>query len=109
VKQALQELSEQVDVILLAQASMARVVSQMSESDRKEPILSSPGIAVDHVAGLCQTSYRYKLRRYGQMETIQFILSSNCFCNRQYRTFRRCISLLPPGIVGRKYFRGIGF
>ncbi|MBD1434984.1 aspartate/glutamate racemase family protein [Sphingobacterium sp. DN00404] len=56
VKQALQELSEQVDVILLAQASMARVVSQMSESDRKVPILSSPGIAVDHVAGLCQTS-----------------------------------------------------
>ncbi len=56
VKQALQELSEQVDVILLAQASMARVVSQMPESARKVPILSSPGIAVDHVAGLCQTS-----------------------------------------------------
>lgn len=56
VKQALLELSEQVDVILLAQASMARVVSQLSEGERKVPIFSSPGIAVEHVATLCNES-----------------------------------------------------
>lgn len=56
VRQALLELSEQVDVILLAQASMARVVSQMPESERKVPVFSSPGIAVDYVAALCNAS-----------------------------------------------------
>lgn len=56
VRQALLELSEQVDVILLAQASMARVVSQMPESERKVPVFSSPGIAVDYVATLCNES-----------------------------------------------------
>ncbi|MBD1420534.1 aspartate/glutamate racemase family protein [Sphingobacterium chuzhouense] len=56
VRQALQELSEQVDVILLAQASMARVVSQIPESEQKVPIFSSPGIAVDYVAALCNES-----------------------------------------------------
>ena len=47
---ALRELSGEVDVILLAQASMARVVDQMSMADRKIPILSSPAIAVKHLA-----------------------------------------------------------
>lgn len=53
---ALRELSGEVDVILLAQASMARAVSQMPDSERKVPILSSPGIAVDHLAAVCEAS-----------------------------------------------------
>ena len=47
---ALRELSGSVDVILLAQASMARVVESLSEADRRVPILASPGIAVDYLA-----------------------------------------------------------
>lgn len=47
---ALQELQSQVDVIALAQASMARVVSQIPEADRRVPILASPPIAIDHLA-----------------------------------------------------------
>ncbi len=47
---ALRELSGEVDVIVLAQASMARVVDSLSESDRRVPILASPSIAIDYVA-----------------------------------------------------------
>ncbi|HEX2851705.1 MAG TPA: aspartate/glutamate racemase family protein [Opitutaceae bacterium] len=50
VAAALRELSGQVDVILLAQASMARVVDTLSEADRRVPILASPPIAVDYLA-----------------------------------------------------------
>ena len=50
VAAALKELSSQVDVIVLAQASMARVVDTLDEADRKVPILSSPGIAIEHIA-----------------------------------------------------------
>ena len=50
VAAALRELSAQVDVIILAQASMARVVGELAEADRRVPILASPGIAVDHLA-----------------------------------------------------------
>jgi hypothetical protein len=50
VATALRELSTQVDVIVLAQASMARVVDTLSEADRRVPILASPGIAVDYLA-----------------------------------------------------------
>jgi Asp/Glu/hydantoin racemase len=47
---ALQELSTKVDVILLAQASMARVVDALPEAEKRVPILASPGIAIDHLA-----------------------------------------------------------
>lgn len=47
---ALRELSQQVDVIVLAQASMARVVESLAEADKRVPILASPGIAVDYLA-----------------------------------------------------------
>jgi Asp/Glu/hydantoin racemase len=47
---ALNDLQCQVDVIALAQASMARVVGQISEADRRVPILASPPIAIDHLA-----------------------------------------------------------
>lgn len=50
VAAALRELATQVDVILLAQASMARVVDTLSEADRRVPILASPPIAMDYLA-----------------------------------------------------------
>ena len=50
VATALKELSQRVDVIVLAQASMARVVDALSRTDRRVPILASPGIAVDYLA-----------------------------------------------------------
>jgi Asp/Glu/hydantoin racemase len=50
VAAVLKELSRQVDVIVLAQASMARVVDGLAEADKRVPILASPGIAVDYLA-----------------------------------------------------------
>lgn len=47
---ALRELSREVDVIVLAQASMARVVETLASADKRVPILASPGIAVDYLA-----------------------------------------------------------
>lgn len=52
VAAALRELSSKVDVILLAQASMARVVDTLPESDKRIPILASPPIAIQHLATL---------------------------------------------------------
>jgi len=50
VAAALKALSQQVDVIVLAQASMARVVDTLAPEDKRVPILASPGIAVDYLA-----------------------------------------------------------
>ncbi|PHN02471.1 aspartate/glutamate racemase family protein [Flavilitoribacter nigricans] len=50
VANALKELAQQVDVILLAQASMARVVGQLAEADKKVPIITSPELAIQHLA-----------------------------------------------------------
>jgi Asp/Glu/hydantoin racemase len=50
VAEALRDLASQVDVITLAQASMARVVDTLSEADRQTPILASPPLAVDYLA-----------------------------------------------------------
>ncbi len=50
VAKALKELSSQVDVIVLAQASMARVVDTLSESEKIVPILASPPIAMAYLA-----------------------------------------------------------
>lgn len=47
---ALRELSAEVDVIVLAQASMARVVEGLAAADKRVPILSSPALAIDHLA-----------------------------------------------------------
>ena len=52
VAAALKELSQQVDVIVLAQASMARVVDSLKSEDKRAPILASPGIAIDYLAGI---------------------------------------------------------
>jgi len=50
VAAALKELAKQVDVIVLAQASMARVVEGLAEADMRAPILASPGLAIDYLA-----------------------------------------------------------
>lgn len=50
VAEALKQLSKEVDVILLAQASMARVVDTLSAQDKRVPILTSPTIAIEHIA-----------------------------------------------------------
>jgi Asp/Glu/hydantoin racemase len=46
----LQALATGVDVIVLAQASMARVVDSLAPTDKRVPILASPGLAVDYLA-----------------------------------------------------------
>jgi len=52
VGDALKKLSQEVDVIVLAQASMARVVDTLDEADKKIPILASPLIAIQYLAEL---------------------------------------------------------
>jgi hypothetical protein len=49
---ALREMARDVDVIVLAQASMARVVDALRPQDKPVPILSSPRLAVEHLASL---------------------------------------------------------
>ena len=50
VATALKELSRQVEVIVLAQASMARVVDGLAAADKPVPILASPALAVEYLA-----------------------------------------------------------
>ncbi|MBC7947405.1 MAG: Asp/Glu/hydantoin racemase [Chitinophagaceae bacterium] len=50
VGDALRQLVNEVDVIVLAQASMARVVSTLTESEKKVPILASPPVAMEYLA-----------------------------------------------------------
>jgi Asp/Glu/hydantoin racemase len=50
VASVLGELTTAVDVVALAQASMARVVDQLPLADKRVPILASPPIAVDYLA-----------------------------------------------------------
>jgi Asp/Glu/hydantoin racemase len=52
VAKALRELSAKADVIVLAQASMARVADGLPPEDKKVPILASPGIAIQHIASI---------------------------------------------------------
>ena len=52
VAAALKELSARVDVVVLAQASMARVVDALDAADKKVPILASPQIAIEHLAAI---------------------------------------------------------
>ncbi len=46
VKQAALDLARRVDVVILAQASMARVLDVIPEAERNVPILSSPHLAL---------------------------------------------------------------
>jgi hypothetical protein len=50
VGEALKELSTKVDVIVLAQASMARVVDTLKDAEKNVPILASPPIAMQYLA-----------------------------------------------------------
>lgn len=50
VSLGLMDLMDQVDVIVLAQASMARVVGELPVDEVRIPVLSSPRLAVEHLA-----------------------------------------------------------
>ena len=52
VAKALLELSAEVDVIVLAQASMSRVVEALPDAEKRIPILASPALAIQHIANL---------------------------------------------------------
>jgi Asp/Glu/hydantoin racemase len=52
VAAALAELAARVDVIVLAQASMARVAEALPERDRRVPLLTSPPLAVEYLAAV---------------------------------------------------------
>jgi Asp/Glu/hydantoin racemase len=52
VKQATLDLARRVDVVVLAQASMARVLDVIPEAERGVPILSSPHLALRQVKQL---------------------------------------------------------
>lgn len=49
VRQAVFDLSQQVDAVVLAQASMACVLDGIPESERRVPIFSSPRLALEQV------------------------------------------------------------
>ena len=49
VKEKLADLQKRVDVIILAQASVARVVATIPDSEKKVPILSSPRLGVQRL------------------------------------------------------------
>ncbi|PWH20379.1 MAG: Asp/Glu/hydantoin racemase [Anaerolineae bacterium] len=49
VRRSLRDLMERNDVILLAQASMARVADSLSPQEKRIPILSSPRLAIEHL------------------------------------------------------------
>ena len=48
----LHDLMQNVDVVLLAQASMARVADLLDDKDKTVPVLASPRPAVEHLASL---------------------------------------------------------
>ena len=52
VRTHLRELMPEVDVVLLAQASMARVADTLARDEKPVPILSSPRPAIEHLAKL---------------------------------------------------------
>jgi Asp/Glu/hydantoin racemase len=52
VAQGLKELMSQVDVIVLAQASMARIVDALPPEEKTRPIFSSPRLAVERLANM---------------------------------------------------------
>jgi Asp/Glu/hydantoin racemase len=52
VRKAVLELADRVDVVVLAQASMARVLEVIPEAERPVPILSSPHLALEQVQRL---------------------------------------------------------
>jgi Asp/Glu/hydantoin racemase len=54
VREKLLEMLQRVDVVVLAQASMARIIPQIPEGTKTVPILSSPRLALEHVHNMLQ-------------------------------------------------------
>jgi Asp/Glu/hydantoin racemase len=54
VKKAVLKLAEQVDVVVLAQATMARVLDVIAEFERRVSILSSPHLALERVRDILE-------------------------------------------------------
>jgi Asp/Glu/hydantoin racemase len=54
VAAALRELSSTCDVVVLAQASMARVADALPAAEKPIPLLSSPKLAIQHLANVLQ-------------------------------------------------------
>jgi Asp/Glu/hydantoin racemase len=50
VREKITELSKVVDIVVLAQPSMARALDTMPEAQRSKPVLSSPILAIQHAA-----------------------------------------------------------
>jgi Asp/Glu/hydantoin racemase len=50
----LYDVMEKSEVVILAQASMARILDRIPEDERQVPVLSSPRLAVEHVCGLLE-------------------------------------------------------
>ena len=57
VREAMLDLARRVDVVVLAQASMARVLEVIPEAERDVPILSSPHLALGQVKQLLATAH----------------------------------------------------
>ncbi len=57
VKEAVLELGEGADVVVLAQATMARVLDVIPDSERRVPVLSSPHLALERVGELLSTDH----------------------------------------------------
>lgn len=55
VRAKITELSRVVDVVVLAQPSMAHAVETIPEAERTKPVLSSPILAIKHVAEFLRT------------------------------------------------------
>lgn len=55
VRDGLRQLGVEVDVVVLAQASMARVVDSLPENERAVPVLSSPRLGMERVAQLLRS------------------------------------------------------
>ena len=52
IRQAVMEISRRVDGVVLAQASMARVLAEMPEDEQRVPVFSSPRLALEQVRQL---------------------------------------------------------
>jgi Asp/Glu/hydantoin racemase len=57
VREGLRELIPNVDVVVLAQASMARIVDTLPDADKTRPIYSSPRLAVEQLARITAVDY----------------------------------------------------
>jgi Asp/Glu/hydantoin racemase len=56
VRDGLRELARDVDVVVLAQASMARIVDALPDEERPVPVLTSPRLGMGRVAELLSSA-----------------------------------------------------